>query len=185
MQHAREARPGWRRSRSSRSTPIGCTLLRRGGWRSPDDLQEAAERSKRVGDEEMPDTFAGFAEMCWRRTAARLEPSASTRRAARRRPGIMPREQTCPSTRSFRSPTRLSFAPIPRQPLHKPRALSGRVCRARGTSGVELGQTRTKGANLLRNGARASSRWWRRRSDDRAQVPAVSLRRLRSRLGGV
>jgi hypothetical protein len=30
-------------------------ILRRGGWRSPEDLQAAAERSKKVGDEEMPD----------------------------------------------------------------------------------------------------------------------------------
>jgi hypothetical protein len=30
-------------------------ILRRGGWRSPEDLQEAAARSTRVGNEEMPD----------------------------------------------------------------------------------------------------------------------------------
>jgi hypothetical protein len=30
-------------------------ILRRSGWRSPEELQEAAARSKRVGDEEMPD----------------------------------------------------------------------------------------------------------------------------------
>lgn len=30
-------------------------ILRRSGWRSPEDLQAAAARSKRVGDEEMPD----------------------------------------------------------------------------------------------------------------------------------
>jgi hypothetical protein len=30
-------------------------ILRRGGWRSPDDLQQAAERSRQVGDEQMPD----------------------------------------------------------------------------------------------------------------------------------
>lgn len=30
-------------------------ILRRSGWRSPDDLQEAAGRSKSVGDEEMSD----------------------------------------------------------------------------------------------------------------------------------
>ena len=30
-------------------------ILRRGGWRSPEDLQEAAERSTKVGDEDMPD----------------------------------------------------------------------------------------------------------------------------------
>jgi Protein of unknown function (DUF4242) len=30
-------------------------ILRRSGWRSPKELEEAAGRSKRVGDEEMPD----------------------------------------------------------------------------------------------------------------------------------
>jgi Protein of unknown function (DUF4242) len=30
-------------------------ILRRSGWRSPADLQEAAARSTRVGDEDMPD----------------------------------------------------------------------------------------------------------------------------------
>jgi hypothetical protein len=30
-------------------------ILRRSGWASPADLQEAAGRSARVGDEEMPD----------------------------------------------------------------------------------------------------------------------------------
>jgi hypothetical protein len=30
-------------------------ILRREGWRSPQDLQEAAERSKHVGDDEMSD----------------------------------------------------------------------------------------------------------------------------------
>jgi sporulation protein YlmC with PRC-barrel domain len=30
-------------------------ILRRSGWRSPGDLQEAAERSKRVGDDQMSD----------------------------------------------------------------------------------------------------------------------------------
>src|SRR5258707_12034435 len=30
-------------------------ILRRGGWRSPEDLEAAAERSKKVGDEEMSD----------------------------------------------------------------------------------------------------------------------------------
>ena len=30
-------------------------ILRRSGWRSPEELEEAAERSTRVGDEEMPD----------------------------------------------------------------------------------------------------------------------------------
>ena len=30
-------------------------ILRRSGWRSPGDLQEAGERSRKVGDEEMSD----------------------------------------------------------------------------------------------------------------------------------
>jgi thiamine biosynthesis protein ThiC len=30
-------------------------ILRRSGWRSPDDLQRAAERSRQVGDQEMSD----------------------------------------------------------------------------------------------------------------------------------
>ena len=30
-------------------------ILRRNGWRSPDDLQAAAERSRQVGDEQMAD----------------------------------------------------------------------------------------------------------------------------------
>ncbi len=30
-------------------------ILRRSGWKSPGDLQEAAERSRKVGDEEMSD----------------------------------------------------------------------------------------------------------------------------------
>jgi hypothetical protein len=30
-------------------------ILRRGGWRTPEELQAAAERSKRVGEEEMSD----------------------------------------------------------------------------------------------------------------------------------
>jgi hypothetical protein len=30
-------------------------ILRRSGWRSPEELQEAAARSAKVGDEDMPD----------------------------------------------------------------------------------------------------------------------------------
>jgi hypothetical protein len=30
-------------------------ILRRSGWRSPEDLQQAAARSKRVGNDDMPD----------------------------------------------------------------------------------------------------------------------------------
>ena len=30
-------------------------ILRRSGWKSPGDLEEAAARSRKVGDEDMPD----------------------------------------------------------------------------------------------------------------------------------
>ena len=30
-------------------------ILRRNGWKSPEELQEAAERSSKVGNEDMPD----------------------------------------------------------------------------------------------------------------------------------
>jgi sporulation protein YlmC with PRC-barrel domain len=30
-------------------------ILRRSGWRSPEELQEAADRSKQVADDDMPD----------------------------------------------------------------------------------------------------------------------------------
>ena len=30
-------------------------ILRRSGWRSPEDLQQAAERSTKVGNEDMPE----------------------------------------------------------------------------------------------------------------------------------
>ena len=33
-------------------------ILRRGGWLSPEELQQAAERSKQVGDEEMADDIS-------------------------------------------------------------------------------------------------------------------------------
>ena len=33
-------------------------ILRRSGWRSPDDLGQAAERSRQVGDEQMSDDIS-------------------------------------------------------------------------------------------------------------------------------
>lgn len=46
-------------------------ILRRDGWRSPDELQEAAARSSRVGDEEMPD------DIRWIRSYVLAEESGS------------------------------------------------------------------------------------------------------------
>lgn len=42
-------------------------ILRRGGWRTPEDLEAAAVRSKKVGDEDMPD------DVRWIRTYALAE----------------------------------------------------------------------------------------------------------------
>jgi hypothetical protein len=44
-------------------------ILRRSGWSSPEELQEAATRSTRVGDEELPD------EVRWIRSYVLEEPS--------------------------------------------------------------------------------------------------------------
>ena len=43
-------------------------ILRRGGWRSPSDLEAAAERSTRVGDDEMSD------DIRWIRSYVTAEP---------------------------------------------------------------------------------------------------------------
>ena len=46
-------------------------ILRRNGWKSPEELQEAAERSTKVGNEDMPD------EVRWIRSYV-LEEGGST-----------------------------------------------------------------------------------------------------------
>jgi thiamine biosynthesis protein ThiC len=46
-------------------------ILRRSGWRSPDDLEAAAERSRQVGDEEMSD------DIRWIRSAVLKEGESS------------------------------------------------------------------------------------------------------------
>jgi hypothetical protein len=46
-------------------------LLRRNGWKTPADLQAAAERSKKVGDNEMPN------EVRWIRTYVMAEPDGT------------------------------------------------------------------------------------------------------------
>ena len=79
-------------------------ILRRGGWRTAKDLQEAAARSTAEG-EKMPD------DVRWIRSYVTAEPdgtserSASTRHRARRRSGRMRAGPSSRSTRSSRSPT--------------------------------------------------------------------------------
>ena len=46
-------------------------ILRRSGWRSPEELKEAGARSAKVGDEEMPD------EVRWIRSYALAEDGGS------------------------------------------------------------------------------------------------------------
>jgi hypothetical protein len=50
-----EEAPTRRRRREERSNVETYVILRRAGWRSPEDLEAAAERSRQVGDEEMSD----------------------------------------------------------------------------------------------------------------------------------
>lgn len=46
-------------------------ILRRRGWKTPEDLEAAAMRSRQVGDEEMPD------DVRWIRSYALAEPDGS------------------------------------------------------------------------------------------------------------
>ena len=55
-------------------------ILRRNGWRSPEELQEAAARSARVGDEDMPEGVRWIRSTCSRKATALTAPSAYTRR---------------------------------------------------------------------------------------------------------
>jgi hypothetical protein len=81
-------------------------ILRRSGWRSPDDLGEAAARSKQVADDDMPD------DIKWIRSYVLEEGGgsvgtvcvyeASSPEAIRKTPS----SPTCPSTRSSPWPTR-------------------------------------------------------------------------------
>ncbi len=40
-------------------------ILRRNGWKTPEDLNEAAERSRRVGEEELPDDVRWIRSYVW------------------------------------------------------------------------------------------------------------------------
>lgn len=79
-------RVGWDIARPMEATMNAYVILRRNGWRSPEDLQAAVARSAEVGDEEMSE------DIRWIRSYVLDE------------------------TRSSRSRTRSSFAPIPIRP---------------------------------------------------------------------
>jgi len=82
-------------------------ILRRSGWRSPEDLEEAGARSAKVGDEEMSDRIRWIRSYALEEDGGTAwEQSASTRPRAGRRSASMRHSLTCQSTRSFRSPTR-------------------------------------------------------------------------------
>ena len=86
-------------------------ILRRSGWRSADDLALAAERSRQVGDEQMPD------EVRWIRSYVLDEGGGSVGTVciyqATSPEAIRgtPPSPICRSTRSSRSRTRFSFGP--------------------------------------------------------------------------
>ena len=80
-------------------------ILRRNGWRTPGDLQEAAARSTAEGDR-MPD------DIRWIRSYVLGERDGSVgtvciyQASSPEAIGHTPAPPTCPSTRSSRSPTR-------------------------------------------------------------------------------
>ena len=92
-------------------------ILRRSGWRTPDELQAAAARSTEEGDR-MPD------DIRWIRSYVLAEPSGELgtvciyQARAPRRSAPMPTAQACPSTRSWpwqtpSSSDRIRFRPRP------------------------------------------------------------------------
>ena len=88
-------------------------ILRRDGWRTPDDLQEAAARSTAEGDR-MPD------DIRWIRSYVLAEARRQRRHRlhlpgvrARRRSARTPTAPACRSTRSSPSPTPSIVRPDP------------------------------------------------------------------------
>ena len=127
-------------------------ILRRNGWQSGQELQEAAERSSHVGDEEMPDEVRWIRSYVLEENAGSLgtvciyqavspEAFANTRRSPISR-----------WTRSSRSPTRSSCVPTRSRPSCRADDGPMRMCggggraggfqgsRLRGDSGVALTQ---------------------------------------------
>ena len=86
-------------------------ILRRGGWRTAEELEEAAARSTAEG-ERMPDDVRWIRSYVLEEGTAPSARSASTRRRARRRSARTRRPPTCRSTRSSLSPTPCSSGPI-------------------------------------------------------------------------
>ena len=83
-------------------------ILRRNGWRDGPDLEAAAARSSKVGDEDMPD------DIRWIRSYVLAEEVGRPGHRLRLpglEPGGHPRPRrappACPPTRSSRSPTRV------------------------------------------------------------------------------
>ena len=83
-------------------------ILRRGGWRTPEDLQAAAARSGDVGDNEMSD------DIRWLRSYVIAESDGGARNRLRL-PGLEPGEdpRACRRARVFRLAPRSSASPTP------------------------------------------------------------------------
>jgi hypothetical protein len=82
-------------------------IFRRNGWRTADEIEEAARRST-VAGEHMGEDVRWIRSYVIAETDGSLAPSASFRRPARRRSDGTPTPPHCPSTRSSRPRTRSS-----------------------------------------------------------------------------
>ena len=89
-------------------------ILRRSGWKSAGDLEEAAGRSRKVGDEEMSDDIRWIRSYVLEEGGGSDGIDAGTRGPARRRSKSRPRSPSSPRTRSSRWPTPRRSGPIRR-----------------------------------------------------------------------
>ena len=80
-------------------------IRRRNGWKSPAELEAAAAKSKKIGNDEMSDRVRWIALMSSRSRAARWAPFAYMRRRTPNPSASMPSAWECRPTRSFPSAT--------------------------------------------------------------------------------
>ena len=87
-------------------------IIRREGWRTPEDLRQAAGRSTAVGDGEMSDDIRWIRSYVLSESRGTSGRCASMKRPVPRRSRSMLRALIFPSLRSSRSLTPSSSGPI-------------------------------------------------------------------------